>query len=76
MKTMESPIQSKQKRQMKIKPRTSLGIRFTVVSIVVVVVSGGVLLGCQVVNQPDFKGRVDIEFNHKEYQFKFNIERE
>lgn len=56
--------------------KRSISTRVTVVIAVCSMTLGGIFLGCKAITQPEFKGRVDFEFKHKESQLKMGIERE
>ncbi|MEQ8996393.1 MAG: hypothetical protein RID53_07790 [Coleofasciculus sp. B1-GNL1-01] len=57
------------------KSQTNCFISFRVTVIVAVCVTT-LVLGYKAITQPEFKGRVDFEFKHKESQLKMGIERE
>jgi multisubunit Na+/H+ antiporter MnhB subunit len=60
----------------KKKMKRNISIRVAVIVAVCVTTLGGIFLGFKAITQPEFKGRVDFEFKHKESQLKMGIERE
>jgi len=56
--------------------KRNISIRLAVVIAVCVTPLGWIFLGYQVINQPEFKGRFNVEVKHKESQLKIGIERE